>query len=232
MDQDTLKRRAAEQAVTYVQDGMTVGLGTGSTAHYMIAALGARVAAGLRIRAVATSERSTSQARALGIPVLTLDDVPRLDMTIDGADEVDLATFGVIKGLGGALLREKIVARASATEIIIVDASKVVTHLGSHTPVPVEVVRFGWQHTAARLAALGCTPHLRGVAGGPAPYITDEGHYVLDCACPPLADPAGMEQAMKLITGVVECGLFLGIAGRIIVAEAAGVRVYDRPSGG
>src|SRR6476646_6461188 len=152
MDQETLKHLAAEQAVTYVKDGMTVGLGTGSTAHHMIDALGRRVAAGLRIRAVATSERSAAQARTLGIPVLTLDDVPGLDLTIDGADEVDLATFGLIKGRGGALLREKIVARASVTEIIIVDESKVVPRLGTHTPIPVEVVRFGWQHTAARLA--------------------------------------------------------------------------------
>jgi ribose 5-phosphate isomerase A len=229
MDQEALKRLAAERAVTYVADGMIVGLGTGSTARLMIAALGARVAAGLHIRAVATSERSAAQARDLGIEVLSLDDVPRVDLTIDGADEINLATFGLIKGLGGALLREKIVARASTLFIVIADESKLVPSLGVHGPVPVEVVPFGWRQTAAALAVLGCAPTRRPAASGDTPYLTDGGHYILDCACGPLADPAAMERGMKGITGVVECGLFLGMAGRLIIAGQAGVRVYEQP---
>ena len=228
MDQETLKRLAAERAVTYVTDGMTVGLGTGSTARLMIAALGARVTAGLRIRAVATSERSAVQARSLGIEVLTLDDVPRLDLTIDGADEIDLATFGLIKGLGGALLREKIVARAGKLLIIIADESKLAPRLGLHTPVPVEIIPFGWRQTAAALGALGCTPTVRRAVDN-TPYLTDGGHYILDCACGPLADPTATEQAIKAITGVVESGLFLGMAGRLVIAGPAGVQVYERP---
>lgn len=228
MDQDTLKRLAAERAVSDVTDGMIVGLGTGSTARLMIAALGARVSAGLRIRTVSTSERSAAQARDLGIEVLALDDVPRVDVTIDGADEIDLATFGLIKGLGGALLREKIVARASNLMIVIADESKLVPGLGVHSPVPVEVIPFGWRHTAAALAALGCTPTLRPADSGAAPYLTDGGHYVLDCACGRMADPAALERGMKAITGVVECGLFLGMAGRLVVAGPAGVQVYER----
>ncbi|HEY0418430.1 MAG TPA: ribose-5-phosphate isomerase RpiA, partial [Acetobacteraceae bacterium] len=188
MDQTTLKHEAAERAVTYITDGMIVGLGTGSTSQLMIAALGVRVAAGLRIRGVATSEHSAEQARSLGIEVLQLDDVKRIDLTIDGADEIDLANFGLIKGGGGALLREKIVARASNMEIIIADVSKLVPRLGQHMPIPVEVIPFGWRHTAARLTDLGCTPHLRPAATGDTPYLTDGGHYILDCACEPLAD--------------------------------------------
>jgi ribose 5-phosphate isomerase A len=229
MDQDALKQEAAERALTFVEDGMALGLGTGTTAQHMIALLGRRVAAGLRVRAVATSERSAAQARALGIEVVTLDDVSRLDVTIDGADEIDLTTFGLIKGLGGALLREKIVARASNLFVIVADETKVVPRLGVHTPIPVEVVPFGWRQTAQALAALGVTPSLRWTGHHDMPYLTDGGHYILDCACEPLADPAALERAIKAITGVVECGLFLGMAGRIIVAGAGGAQVYEEP---
>jgi ribose 5-phosphate isomerase A len=230
-DQETLKHEAAEQALAYVEEGMILGLGTGTTAQHMITVLGQRVADGLRVRAVASSERSAAQARNLGIEVITLDDVARLDVTIDGADEIDLSTFGLIKGGGGALLREKIVARASKLLIIVADETKVVPRLGVHMPLPVEVVPFGWRQTAQALAALGLTPSLRWTAQHDMPYLTDGGHYILDCACEPLAGPAAMEleQAIKAITGVVECGLFLGLAGRIIVAGAAGVRVYEQP---
>ncbi len=229
IDQDALKHKAAEQALAYVTDGMMVGLGTGSTAQHMITLLGARVAAGLQVRAVATSDRSADQARALGVEVSTLDEVPRLDVTIDGADEIDLTTFGLIKGLGGALLREKIVARASNLLIIVADETKQVPRLGMHTPIPVEVVPFGWRQTARALAALGITPSMRWTENHGVPYLTDGGHYILDCSCEPLADPTALERAIKTITGVVECGLFLGMAGRIIIAGAAGVQVYDHP---
>jgi ribose 5-phosphate isomerase A len=229
LDQDTLKHEAAERALAYVEDGMVLGLGSGTTAQHMITLLGQRVAAGLRVRAVATSERSAAQARSLGIEVVTLDDVPRLDVTIDGADEIDLRTFGLIKGRGGALLREKIVARASNLLIIVADETKIVPRLGVHMPVPVEVVPFGWRQTAQALAALGVTPSLRWTEHHDMPYLTDGGHYILDCACEPLAGPDALAQAIKAITGVVESGLFLGMAGRIIVAGAAGVQVYEQP---
>lgn len=229
MDQETLKHEAAAQALAYVADGMAVGLGTGTTAQHMITLLGQRIAAGLRVRTVATSERSADQARALGIEVVTLDDLPRLDVTIDGADEIDLSTFGVIKGRGGALLREKIVARASNLLIIVADETKVVPRLGVQMPVPVEVVPFGWRQTAQALVGLGVTPSLRWTAHHDMPYLTDGGHYILDCTCEPLAAPAALEQAIKAITGVVESGLFLGLVGRIIVAGAAGVQVYEQP---
>ena len=137
--------------------------------------------------------------------------------------------FGLIKGGGGALLREKIVARASNLFIIVADETKVVPRLGVHMPVPVEVVPFGWRQTAQTLLALGITPSLRWTENHDMPYLTDGGHYILDCTCEPLADPAPLEQAIKAITGVVESGLFLGMAGRIIVAGAAGVQVYDQP---
>jgi len=229
MDRNALKRQAAERAIGYVQDCMNVGLGTGSTAAQMITLLAARVAAGLRVRAVATSERSAALAQSLGIPVSTLDDLPRLDLTIDGADEIDLATFGLIKGRGGALLREKIVARASALNIIIADVTKVAAHLGTGgAAVPVEVVPFGWRYTAAALTALGCVPRLRpGLTDATQPYLTDGGHYILDCTGS-LADPFALERAIKALTGVVESGLFLGLAGRIIVAGPEGVQVYEK----
>ena len=229
IDQEALKHEAAERALAYVEDGMVLGLGTGTTARHMITLLGQRVAAGLRVRAVASSERSAAQARGLGIEVVTLDDVSRLDVTIDGADEIDLATFGLIKGGGGALLREKIVARASNLFIIVADETKVVPRLGVHMPVPVEVVPFGWRQTAQTLLGLGITPSLRWTENHDMPYLTDGGHYILDCTCEPLADPAPLAQAIKAITGVVESGLFLGMAGRIIVAGATGVQVYDQP---
>src|SRR5271154_1263998 len=159
-NRDELKRAAAMRAIEEVEDGMVLGLGTGSTAFFVVEGLAARVAAGLRVVGIPTSERTATQARGLGIPIATFAEYQQLDMTIDGADEVELGTLNLIKGLGGALLREKIVAAASRRLAIIVDQSKLVERLGTHVPVPVEVVEFGLQATWAALEALGATAKL------------------------------------------------------------------------
>src|SRR6202045_1587147 len=172
VDRDEVKRAAALRAIEEVEDGMVVGLGTGSTAAFVVEGLAARVADGLHVVGVPTSERTAAQARQLGIPIATFGEHQRLDLTIDGADEVALGTLDLIKGLGGALLREKIVAAASDRLIIVVDQEKLVERLGEHTPVPVEVPQFGWQVTAVKLAVLGCTPQRR-YTSGEQPYITD-----------------------------------------------------------
>ncbi|HKP51800.1 MAG TPA: ribose-5-phosphate isomerase RpiA [Chloroflexia bacterium] len=222
-----LKKAAALRAVGYVRDGMRVGLGTGSTAEYAVRELGARVAQGLQIIGVPTSEKTAVLARQLGIPLATLEECPELDLTIDGADEVDPRTLDVIKGLGGALLREKIVALASKLEVLVVDESKIVERLGERTPVPVEVVQFGWTQTHSALAALGCDPQRR-ITGRGEPYITDSGNYLLDCRFPGVDDPADLATRIKSITGVVEHGLFVGIAGRVVVAGESGVQVIEK----
>jgi ribose 5-phosphate isomerase A len=223
---DELKRAAALRAAEYVHDGMKVGLGTGTTAHYAVQALGERVRQGLQIVAVPTSERTAQLARELGIPLTTLEECPQLDITIDGADEVVLDTLAAIKGMGGALLREKIVALATSIETLIVDESKVVEHLGERAPVPVEIITFGWMRTQDAVAALGCEP-VRRLAPNGQSYITDSGNYLLDCRFAPLEDPFGLGEQIKRITGVVEHGLFVGIARRVIVAREDGVQVVE-----
>ncbi len=222
-----LKRHAAEAAAALVEDGMVVGLGTGSTATFAIAKLIERVRDGLRITAVPTSERSAAQARAGGIELIDLHAATRLDFTIDGADAVATGSLHLVKGLGGALLREKIVAQASARLLIVVDASKVVDRLGTNSPVPVEVAPFAWQATAGRLALLHTRPVLRVVAGG-LPFHTDGGNLILDCHIPPTDDPASLDAAMQAVVGVVETGLFIGRADTVFVAEATGVRTLHR----
>ncbi len=222
-----LKRAAAHRALEYVRDGMTVGLGTGSTAEYALEGLAERVAGGLRIVGVPTSEKTADMARGLGITLSTLEECPEIDVTIDGADEVDLATLHVIKGRGGALLREKIVALSSKEEILIVDGGKIVSKLGAHDPVPVEVVAFGWSRARKQLEALGCDPQLRKSQDG-APYRTDSGNYLLDCRFPSIADPPTLAARIKSITGVVEHGLFIDIATRIIIARPGGVQIVER----
>lgn len=226
-DVQQLKHEAGLRAVEYVRDGMCVGLGTGSTAEHAVREIGRRVAEGLRVRGVPTSEKTAQLARALGIPLTTLEEVDHLDVTIDGADEIELATLSAIKGLGGALLREKIVALATLEEILIVHETKVVPQLGDHTPLPVEVVPFGWGRTCAALTALGCEPHRRNTPTGE-PYITDSGNYLIDCRFPGISDPAALGDSIKRITGVVDHGLFVGIIRRAIVAGASGVRVVER----
>jgi ribose 5-phosphate isomerase A len=229
MDRDQLKNAAALRATQFVEDGMIVGLGTGSTAYFVVEHLGERVAKGLKIVAIPTSERTASQARKLNIPLATFAEHQRIDLTIDGADEVSRGALDLIKGLGGALLREKIVAAASDRLIIVVDREKLVDRLGDHTPVPVETAPFGWQATAARLEALGATIALRHAAEDH-PFITDGGNYTLDCRFPRIDDPVRLERDINAIVGVFECGLFVGRASAVVVAAESGVEVLTPSS--
>ncbi len=222
--QQQFKQAAAESAVTLVEDGMILGLGTGSTAKLAVDALAKRVAGGLRVIGIPTSEFTGAQARSLGIAVSTLDEHPEIDLTIDGADEVETGPLNLIKGRGGALLREKIVASASKRLAIIVDESKLVDRLGSKFPVPVEVVPFGWRATARRLEALGAKAELRSGPDGK-PYITDGGHYIVDCKFGAIADPSKLDGELNPIVGVVEHGLFLHMATQVIVAGQDGIKV-------
>jgi ribose 5-phosphate isomerase A len=223
---DELKRAAAIGALEHVRDGMRLGLGSGSTAEIFVHELGARVRQGLRVVGVATSNRVSMLATAQGVPLTSLDAVDRLDLTVDGADEVDIRTLALTKGRGGALLREKLVALASDRELIIVDDSKLVDRLGQRCAVPVAVIPFGWQQTAARLRALGCEPRLRMTHTGP--FISDDGLVTLDCQFAPIEDPIGMAAALKAIPGVVEHGLFVDIADEVVVASAEGLRSLRR----
>ena len=228
VDRDQLKRMAALRAIEEVEDGMVVGLGTGSTAAFVVEGLAARVAAGLRVVGVPTSERTAAQARRLGIQIATFAEHQRLDLTIDGADEVQLGSLDLIKGLGGALLREKIVAAASNRLIIVVDQEKLVERLGEHTPVPVEVTQFGWQATATALTKLGCLPERRYTIGEQ-PYVTDGGNFILDCRFGPLTAPDTAEQQLAMTVGTVENGLFVGRTSVVVVASTTGVEVLFPP---
>jgi ribose 5-phosphate isomerase A len=212
---------------------MVVGLGSGTTAEAMLQALAERVRGGFQVTGVPTSERTRAVAASLGIPLANLDDVPSLDISIDGADEVLLPTLDLVKGLGGALVREKLVATASRFRIIIVDASKLVSALAAQHPVPVEVIPFGWRHTAARLTSLGARPVLRlqpdtQANTGGAPFVTDGGNYVLDCFFAPLTQPAALAAQLKSLSGVVDHGLFIGMTDRVYAAGPEGLRTYDR----
>jgi len=226
-DRDRLKEAAAQRAIEFVEDGMVVGLGTGSTAAFVVQGLGARVAAGLKIVGIPTSERTAALARTLNIPLASFAEHQRLDLTIDGADEVERGTLNLIKGLGGALLRDKIVAAASRRLIIVIDHEKLVKRLGSIAPVPVEVSQFGWQSTAAALAKLGTSPMLR-PAGEDHAFITDGGNYILDCRFDRIDDAAATEEAINRIVGVVECGLFVGRSSAVVVASGDGVELLTR----
>jgi ribose 5-phosphate isomerase A len=226
-DRDANKRAAAEAAAALVQDGMKVGLGTGSTAYFAIEALIRRVREGLNILAIATSERSAAQARQGGIPMTTFGEHPHLDLTIDGADEIERGTLNLIKGLGGALLREKIVASASDRLVIVADAPKLVDRLGGTAPVPVEIVPFGWETTAARLTRLGVDPVLRKTQAGE-PFRTDGGNLIVDCQIGPIGDPAALDQSIGQTIGVVETGLFIGIAYKAYIADGQTVRELTR----
>jgi len=219
---DALKRAAAEAAVELVQDGMVVGLGTGSTATFAVEALARRHRQGLQFIGIPTSERTAAQAKDANIPLTSFHEHREIDLTIDGADEVERETLNLIKGLGGALLHEKIVAAASRRLAIVVDGLKVVDRLGLRTPVPVEVVTFGIEATQAALESIGASARLRQSATG-APFITDSGNRILDCSFGPIADPAALEQRIRRVVGVVECGLFIGRANVVFVADTSGV---------
>jgi ribose 5-phosphate isomerase A len=219
------KRAAAERALDEVQSGMALGLGSGSTAAEMVRGLAARLADErlARIVGVPTSERTAQLARELGVPLTTLAEHPQLDLAIDGADEIDPA-LRLIKGLGGALLREKIVVASAARFVVIADESKLVTRLGERAPLPVEVLHFAQPLCERRLAALGATPALRHTSDG-APFRTDEGNVILDCRFDSIDDPATLAAQIAAIPGVVGHGLFVGMAEMAIVAGTAGVRV-------
>ncbi len=220
------KRRAAEAAVDRVKDGMVLGLGTGSTVRYAIERLGRRVAEGWELAGVPTSRATAELARELQIPLTTLDEHPSLDLTIDGADEVD-PRLNLIKGLGGALLREKIVAAASEAFLVVVDEGKMVGGLGERAPLPVEVLPFGARRTRSWLETLGCEPTLHRT--GEAPFRTDNGNYVIHCRFDGIADPLELAGRLKEIPGVIEHGLFLEMADAVFVGTAAGVKEMGRP---
>ena len=221
-DRDALKRAAAEAAVEMVQDGMVVGLGTGSTAYFAVEALARRHRQGLRFVGIPTSERTAAQATAAGIPLTSFAAHRLIDLTIDGADEVERGTLNLIKGLGGALLHEKIVAANSQQLAVIVDGQKLVDRLGTRAPVPIEVVTFGLEATQAALEALGSTARLRLSPSGAA-FITQSGNRILDCSFGTITDPARLEERIRRVVGVVECGLFIGRADPVFVAEEVGV---------
>ena len=222
--QNRFKQEAAEYAVTYVQSGMIVGLGTGSTAIFATRHIAELLDRGqLRdIRAFATSKGVWEEAVRLGIPMLTEDMPLEIDLTIDGADEVD-PQLNLIKGGGGALLREKIVAEATHREIIIVDESKLSPRLGTHWPVPVEVLPYGWQSQARYLSSLGATITVRRAHDG-SEARTDQGNMILDSRFGPIADPQGLAEKLAARAGIVEHGLFLNLTRDVIVAGSEGVR--------
>ncbi|SDZ75915.1 ribose-5-phosphate isomerase [Arachidicoccus rhizosphaerae] len=213
------KQLAAEAAVALIKDGMKVGLGTGSTAYFAIQKIGQRVKdEGLKVTCIATSVQSEELATSLNIPMAGFEELSYLDITIDGADEAD-HSLQLIKGGGGALLREKIIAYMTGHYVIIADDSKYVETLGKFF-LPVEVIPFGWQRTFDHLSRLGCTPHLREKQG--AAYITDNGNYILDCDFKKITDPGQLQTELNLIPGVVECGLFVDRAQTLIIAAADG----------
>ncbi len=218
------KQRAAEAAVEYVKDGMIVGLGTGSTTEFAVKKLGERVRDGLAIRGIPTSDVTKVQAEEEGIPLIDFSETMYIDLTIDGADEIDV-NLNMIKGGGAALLREKIVASASKEEIIIVSHEKFVKQLGSF-PLPVEVIPFGWQVIFNQLETLGGSPDLRLKQGQP--LRTDQGNYIIDCRFRQIIDAAQLEQRLNMIPGVVENGLFTGLCTRMIMAEGEKIVVKER----
>ncbi|MEK1852467.1 MAG: ribose-5-phosphate isomerase RpiA [Phyllobacterium sp.] len=226
MDARTLKIKAAAEALTYVRDGMRLGIGTGSTAEEFVRLLAAKVASGLSIIGVPTSERTAALCRELGVKLTTLEQTPALDLTIDGADEVG-PELALIKGGGGALLREKIVAAASSEMIVIADESKLVETLGAF-PLPIEVNRFGLEATKLAIELAASRLHLSGPVTlrmtGAAPFVTDGGHLILDASFGRIPDTRALSSALHAIPGVVEHGLFLDLARVAILAGADGIR--------
>ncbi len=222
------KQAAAERAVTYVQSGMVIGLGAGTTARFALSFIAERIASGslTGVRGVPCSRQVATDAARLGIPLTTLEDHPVLDLTIDGADEIG-PTLDLIKGGGGALLHEKIVAQASRREIIIADASKLSPALGTHRSLPVEVLPFGWRAQAAHLESLGARVALRTDSSG-VPFASDEGNRILDCDFGPIAEPRTLAASLDARAGIVEHGLFLGLASEALIAGNDGIRHLTR----
>ncbi len=228
-DKDAQKREAAAYALELVEPGMKLGLGTGSTAAAFIEGLGARVREGLAITCVATSQTTQAQAQALGIPLADLDTLGELDLTVDGADEID-PSLGLIKGGGGALLREKIVAMASRRVVVVADDGKLVERLGAF-PLPVEVEPFGARFTLGMIEIIageaGCHGDVSLRSGADGLFLTDGGHYIADCAFGAIPDPALLGDMLSMAPGVIEHGLFIGIADAALIAGPDGVRVLE-----
>jgi ribose 5-phosphate isomerase A len=222
---EELKRQAAIAALEELRNDMIVGLGTGSTAVHFIRELGARVHSGLNVMGIPTSEASARLAREVGIPLTSLAEHPQIDVTVDGADEVS-PQLELIKGLGGALVREKIVAHATQRVVIIVDEAKLVDRLGARTVIPIEVVPFAVDVVMHRLRSWGGSPQVREKEGRV--FITDNGNVTVDWKHGEIADPAALEKQIKLLTGVVDCGLFCNVASVVIVAGSTGIRKLQR----
>ncbi|MFQ5911178.1 MAG: ribose-5-phosphate isomerase RpiA [Thermoplasmata archaeon] len=216
-----LKRLAGDAACEFVKDGMVVGLGTGSTVHYTIKKLGRMVERGLRIIGIPTSIKTENLARQCKVTLSSLNEHPRVDVSIDGADEVD-PKLNLIKGLGGALVREKIVASVSRRLIIVVDQSKQVSSLGSKSPVPVEVLPFGWSAAMKRIEKLGGEVELR--RSRKIPFVSDNGNYILDCRFKTIPSPKRLEGKLNNIPGVVENGLFVNLANLVLMGTDEGVK--------
>lgn len=232
MSQDRQKQEAAERAVEQVKSGMVVGLGAGSTAFFAVRRLGELLRAGtLRdVVGIPCSSVVAADAQRFGVPLTTLDEHPVIDLTIDGADEVD-PQLNLIKGGGGALLHEKMVAQASRREVIVVDEGKLSPVLGTKWAVPVEVVTFGWRAQARHLESLGARVTLRTTKGSSDPFVTDEGHLILDCGFGPLPRPAELAARLAERAGIVEHGLFIGLTSEVIVAGDTSVRRLEPPAG-
>lgn len=219
---DTRKLAAAQAAAELVEDGMIVGLGSGSTASLAVEAIGKRTAQGLRIVGIPTSEKTAGQALRLGIPLVTLEERDHIDLTIDGADEIERGSLYLVKGLGGALLREKIVASVTKRLVIVADEDKLVDRLGEDArPIPVEVAPFGWETTARRLRAIGAEWTQR-LTPGSQPFITDGGHIILDCRFQSPGSARSLQERLDSTVGVMEHGLFLGMTSEAIVGRANG----------
>ena len=222
---DHAKELAAQKALEFISDGMIVGLGSGTTSTHFIKLLGARVKQGLKIRGIASSNNSEQLAKSLSIPIIDFHQTSSIDVTVDGADEI-APGLALIKGGGGALLREKIVASASKKFVVVADSSKIVAHLGKF-PLPIEVIPMAAPLVAAKLSALGIRPSVRHHPEG-TEYITDEGNLILDCACGQILDPQALAASVRAIVGVVEHGLFLNMADLAIVSSEREIRLLNK----
>ncbi|MFD1362113.1 ribose-5-phosphate isomerase RpiA [Lentibacillus salinarum] len=215
-DQDNAKKNAGEASVSLIENGMTVGLGTGSTVYWMMRKLGERVANGLEVQGIPSSRQTEAWANEFGVPLTDFSQVKELDLAIDGADEVD-QQWQLIKGGGGALVREKIIAAAARKFVVIVDDSKTVTQLGAF-PLPVEILPFGWEMTTARIVELGVTPVIRRNDANDI-FVSDNSNYIVDCRFGSITDPKTLHQQLKQLTGVVDTGLFVDMSDKVIIGH-------------